>query len=315
MSTTPSTFKPYTVVGGAKDSRIIRHSCHLTILILNRHGIIYREQFLKSCELWDFADILCVEGPRLSYDLESQSEKFPRVRFLLLKEDLNTGGRINMGMEESRSKCVLVVWSDMRITDLNPDIVRRIEEENRLCTVPHLRTERGETVPSLFLPVFERGGFRAVPWKSFTTGSKTLYPFDFCGLYNREKFRAGGGYDPQISNPYWQKLDFGLRNILWGEEIVGDTAMHYSYQGDIIPEDNTPDAGYKVFYLKNLAVKHTHDIGCLPFYRFPGYALRSDTGPVYSFKEFLEARRWVKQHASRFLSDVRTISSQWEVSE
>ena len=38
-----------------------------------------------------------------------------------------------------------------------------------------------------------------------------------------------GGFDPGLANPYWQKLDFGFRAWLWGEEIRVAQALKVSY--------------------------------------------------------------------------------------
>ena len=125
-------------------------------------------------------------------------------------------------------------------------------------------------------------------------------------------FVTNGGYDKDISNPYWQKMDFGFRVFLWDEKIESDTSLMLKYLGEVATEDNTPDAGYKKFYLKNIAVKSRQGMGVLPFYRFPGYMIRSDTGPIYSLKEFKTVRKWIKMNASRFKHDSKSITAFWE---
>ena len=53
----------------------------------------------------------------------------------------------------------------------------------------------------------------------------------------------------------------------------------------------------------------------LPWSGFLPYATRSDTGPLYSFKEFREARRWVEGQQSRFRKDAVQLIAQWNIPE
>jgi hypothetical protein len=152
-----------------------------------------------------------------------------------------------------------------------------------------------------------------VPWQSVEAEMKSLFPFDFCGVYDRDKFLLIGGYDPEIGNPYWQKMDFGFRAFLWGEQIVCDTNLEVGYMGDVPLENSTPDTSYKVFYLKNIAVKYKNSFGVLPFRRCLPYMFHSDTGPLYSLKEFLTVRKWVKENRMRFKRDSRDLVGRWEV--
>jgi hypothetical protein len=321
MNTIPSIFKrprvPYTVVGGYKQDRIRKYSSLITVLLLNRRGKFYRDEFLEKFKDLPHVDLLCMEGPDPPYDIEERSRRFPAIRFLLVKGEVPEGERINLGMEESRSRYVFVAWSDMRLTEsaVSTRLAARLDKTGNLCTVPILKTGRGELVPSIQVPALIGGILKVVPWSTVKDGTMSLFPFDFCGIYDRERFLRSGGFDPQISNSYWQKMDFGFRCFMWGEKIVCDTAIQVSYQDGVIAEDSTPDGGYKLFYLKNVAVVYKKGRGILPWYRLPGYALRSDTGPLYALKEFFSIRRWVKDNHQRFKADSRAVASIWEVVE
>ena len=69
---------PYTVVGGTRKDRIRKYSARLTVLILSRLGRLYKEDFLEELGGLEHADVLCVEGPGRTYDLEGRARKFPR---------------------------------------------------------------------------------------------------------------------------------------------------------------------------------------------------------------------------------------------
>ncbi len=325
MNTTPTISDrhriPYTVVTGQRETRILKKPPPLTILLLNRVGKFNREEFLSENENLGFAEILCVEGPDSSYDIESRAKRFPSVRFLLLKEDVSTGDQINLGFQEVRSEKVLVIWSDMKIArrSLKEETIQRIAEKSGLCAVPLIKDMKSVPVPTIHVPAFVGRKLKIVPWESIVDGMLSIFPFDYCGIYDVGRYHLVGGYDPAIVNPYWQKMDFGFRAHMWGERIACNTSLELSYSGEVIPEDNTPDASYKVFYLKNIALKlgriQDRPIGKLPWYKFFVYMMHSDTGPIYSFKEFLSVRSWIRANRERFVQDSRSLVAGWAVSE
>jgi hypothetical protein len=305
------------VVGGTRKGRIRKYSARLTVLILSRLGRLYKEDFLEELGSLDRADVLCVEGPGRTYDLEARARKFPTVRFLLLEEDVTVGEKINLGVEESASPYVFVVWSDMRIprSTIGVELMERLGSAVELCRVPLLKSGKGDIIPSLQVPGFLGKELKVVPWKTVTEGSRSLFPFDYCGIYDRERFVLLGGYDAEILSPYWQKMDFGFRSCLWGEKIIYDPSIALSYLVEIPSDNTTPDAGYKPFYLKNLAVRHRRGGAVLPWLRFPAYMVRSDTGPLYAWKEFRAAGRWVRRHRHRYVMDGRALVTNWKQPE
>jgi hypothetical protein len=307
----------YTVVGGQKEDRILKYSSKFSILLLNRGGKFYRDDFLDDISSLDFAEILCMDGPGTSYDFDVRTKKYPRVKFLLLKDEMTIGEKINLGINEARARFILVIWSDMKIhNSLNLNrIVQKTETDNTICMVPLLKTRKMEQIPSMHLPIIVKRKFKVMPWNMIKDSMKSLYPFDYCGIYNKEKFTLLKGFDSKINNPYWQKLDFGFRSYMWGEKITGNTSFLISYINDEIFENNTPDASYKLFYLKNIAVKYKKSKGRLPLLRYFKYMLSSDTGPISSLKEFLLTRDWVKGNANRFKMDSRSVISTWQIPE
>jgi len=119
-------------------------------------------------------------------------------------------------------------------------------------------------------------------------------------------------YDPEILNPYWQKLDFGFRAHMWGEQLLCSTSLRIRYLGEHEAEDTTPDESYGRFYLKNLAVRFDSDAGSLPLSRFLSYAGKRGGSPIARIKEFREASEWVKTHRFRFCRDARSVTELWE---
>jgi hypothetical protein len=210
-----------------------------------------------------------------------------------------------------------VLWTDMGLSGMQglQLLAARVEESDWLCAVPALRNPGGEPVPTIQVPTLIRGRLQVIPWPPKHSGTRSLFPFDYCGLYNKARFQLTGGFDTWMTTPYWQKLDFGLRSSLWGESILGDASFRLSYAVDQSPEDSTPDWSYKLFYLKNMAVRFDGEMGVLPGSRFPAYALRSGSGLVDAWKEFKEVQAWVRENRFRFKSDVPSLVAHWEIPE
>ncbi|UCF99072.1 MAG: hypothetical protein JSV89_05925 [Spirochaetaceae bacterium] len=331
MSTTASIFKkrkvPYTVIGGSKVDRIRKSQAPLAVLLLNRGSRFYRQEKLQDLQDAGIGEIICVEGPRISYDIEPLSREFPEIRFLLLQEQASAGERINIGIEEARARLVFVLWSDMEFANGATEgkgrgraedwssFLEQIEEKQILCTVPRLFNSEDQEVPCLQVPALIKGKLKVMPWKVVQEGMPSLFPFDYCGIYHRNRFGLSGGYDAWMSNPYWQKLDFGLRAFLWGEHILCRRDMVVRYCGDPVTEDSSPDISYKLFFLKNMGVRFNGEMGILPVSKRFAYCLRSDSNWLEARNEFKEVQLWVHQNRYRFKSDVQSLVNHWEIPE
>jgi len=143
-------------------------------------------------------------------------------------------------------------------------------------------------------------------------GTRSLFPFDYCGIYSRERFVLTGGFDGGIVNPYWQKLDFGFRSWLWGEEIRIASALKVAYDAAPSVEDATPDSGYARFWLKNLAPLFRGDSSWIPGNRFWTYLKCRPAGLFSALSEFRAAREWVGINKYRFKGDAAGLVDLWD---
>lgn len=317
MSTIPTTPSDpavsYTVVGGQK-ARSYPEGLQVSVVLLNRGNRLYRAQLLVDLERIGFESILSIETGPETPDVESLSGRFPRVRFLFLKEEITPGERINLGIRESPGPFVFVLWNDQKLSTaaLSSRFFERLSEQDVLCTAPFFVSRDGEPMPTLLAPAFEGSGLRVLSLIPQKDGDKTLFPFDGCGIYSRERFIRLGGYDGALTDPWWQKMDFGFRAWLWGEEIRMAQALRMSYEGVPPTEDTTPGASYGVFHLKNLAVRVREDSGMLPLGAFFPYLLKAARDPFRAASEFREAREWVHIHRYRFRWDARSVVDLWE---
>lgn len=305
---------PYTVVGGPRWDRIRKYPFRLTVLVMARGDRLFRSELLRDLASRDIGEVIWVEGAVPSSDVDSLSRDFPDVRFLLVKAPCTIGERINIAVAEARAPLVLCLWSDTRVSAFPLAVLESLAKSAAACALPVLRNAQGEPIPSWQSPAGRIRRFAPRFRTPSEEGENCLFPFDYCGLYAREKFSQLGGFDPRISNPYWQKLDFGLRCWLWGERIVGTKRMTVVYTGAPPSDDTTPDEGYKTFFLKSLAVRIRKEMGVLPWWGLVEYMMRSDTGPLYAIKEFRAARSWVRTHKFRFRREPREIVERWEAS-
>ena len=321
MSTIHTTTKrsrlPYTVVGGGRLDTRKQFPVNLTLLILSRGSRIYRGELLNQIAKLGIPEVLYLEGPGESYEIETLSVRHPKVRFLLLHEPASPGERINIGIEEAHGRFVLVLWDDVKIAAplVSNRFMERVEELDILCTAPLLQNERRETLPTVEAPAYNRGKLELVELAPAADRVDTLFPFDYMGIYGKERFEKTGGYDPDIANPHWQKLDFGFRSYMWGERIECAASFRLQYLFEPPSEDETPDEGYKLFYLKNLALRYNGDSAVLPPARFLRYAVVSDSGFFESLSEFKEVRKWTDINKYRFTQDARSVTELWEIPE
>lgn len=316
MSITPSTIDsaavPYTVVGGFGSERGDNPRWPVTVVILNRAGRFNRLQLVEQLARYDFSEILCIESGSVNMDIEQQCRAHPRLRFMLLGEERDTGTCLNLAIVEARSPYVLVLWSDLSLMPFIDHAFADILQQKVLCTVPLVRSPRGEVVPSLAMPAEQRNSLKIIHAVPSQTHQASLYPFDYLGIYHRELFIQSQGFDQNICNPFWQKMDFGYRAWLWGNRIEGSTDIRLQSSLDLLSEDSTPDGDYARFYLKNLLPRFTGDQAGLPAGRFFAFRRVSSRGIFSAWKEFQVIREWVADNAYRFKHDARYIAELWE---
>jgi len=318
MNTIPTTLDagavPYTVVGGGASAPGGGPAGRVSVVLLNRGSRFYREDAFRELKRAGFSSILSVEPRPGSPDLESPSPREAGVRFMILSEPASVGVQVNLAIRESAGPWVFVLWSDMALSAqvLSSRFFDRLAERDILCRTPLFLGKGGEVLPSAATPALHKSSLKVLRLGSAKDGAKSLFPLDFAGIYSKEKFVLTGGFDPLIGNPYWQKLDFGFRSWLWGEEIRVSQALKLSYTGSPNVEDETPDEYYKWFWLKNLAPSFRGDSASIPRSRLWAYLRRRGKGPSSALAEFRAARDWVRLNRFRFRSDAPSLVDLWE---
>jgi len=324
MNTIPTTFNEalpsYTVIGG----RERLGASGLSAVLLNRGRRFARRSIFHDMKKAGFDIVVSVEPPPAQYDIDELSAQFPFVRFVLLKTHLSLGEQINLAMSEVDTPLLFVLWNNMRLVSGGGAyrMAERLSSHEqdpdgqdgafrRLCTVPLMQSARFETLPTLRVPVLPRKKEYTRGLSPSQEGSRSLYPVDGVGIYDRRRFIQIGGFDGALKSAYWQLMDFGFRAHLWGEEISATQMMKVSYETDPPPEDTSVGGDYRRFYLKNIAPIFRKDSAHLPLRRFPSFLLQSREGLFDACKNFSEGRRWVHANRFRWRCDPRTIASLW----
>ncbi len=296
------------VEGIPSDARI---PCSL--VLLNRGSNHYRQQTIDSLQKVGFAEIISVENSSLSYNLEDFALRHPLVKFIVPQENLTIGDMINIGITECKCEQVLVIWNDIHI-NLNmftPQLYTKLVSENILCVSPHLQSANHQSLPIEMVPSIEKGRFAISPSTALRDNERTAYPFDFIGLYNRQKFMQLGGFDYTISTAYWQNLDFSLRAWLWGEEIRLSSSFKLKYEDESPLENSTADFTQLRFYLKNCAPSFYNDYSYIPISRYFSFVKQFPGTPFVALKMFKDARKWVRINRYRFKMDVVSLVKNW----
>ncbi len=317
MSTIPSTFNQevpsYTVIGRGERAG----TTGITAVLLSRGGRYLRRSLFQDLEKAGFDFVISVETGKESYDIEELSQRYPFAQFLLLRESASPGEQINIAAMEVRTPLFFVLWNDVRFVQSGGAgrIADRLLQNNMLCTVPVLQNSHYEPLPTLMVPALYRGSIKTIPFIPVKEGSLSLYPFDGVGIYNTEKFIKLTGYDPTLTSPYWQLMDFGFRAHLWGERIAASQLVKVLYDGNLAPQDTSIHPDYRRFYLKNIAPLFRGDTAHLPWRRFFHYLFKSGEGWKLALENFRDARSWVELYKYRFRLDARQLTELWEDAE
>ena len=320
MNSTPITSEEgmstrYTLVSGS--SREVSTFQGISVIVLNRGGKPFKSGLLSQLYDLKLREIISVETSRQIFDMEGLASRYDNLKFLMVSETISIGERINIAVKEAAGSHVLVFWNDMnlQIKSQAERFFKQALEGDFLCRVPLLMNTAKETIPTRFSPGFSHKKLEVFSLGAVINKTPTLYPFDYCGIYHRQKFLLSGGYDSRFKNPYWQKLDFGFRVFLWGERIETGTAIKLNYLGDIPRENTTRDSDYRRFFLKNLALKFHGDSCSLPFSHFLQFLFQSRSSAVTAYREYKEIRNWVEENGLRFKSDPFNMTELWEMEE
>ncbi len=284
------------------------------IILLNRSSRLLRRDYLLELIEAGFSEIVSVEKADDAYTVESLSIEFRQVRFILIEESFSVGESINLAMTYLQSERAIVLWSTMGVPRGMERALEILRNNPRCaCVAPLLRGERNDPLPTMHAPAFHNRTLRILDLPVRGSTGKTIYPFDYVGLYDRTAFQRSGGYDPGISHPYWQRLDFGFRLYLTGGDIPLVPSFRIVYKSLPDPEDRTINRSYARFFARNLAIKLTPQGVRISRAATIRFALRSRMGVPASIRVFRSAATWLALNGRDIKMDPRDLVEQWGV--
>ena len=313
MNTTALTSDPtYTVLGSGDIESASFDG--ISVALLSRGGKPFRKDQIQKLRNLKVREIISVEENSCGLDGSLTSGE-SSLKCISTHGPMTPGEQINIAVREASGSHVLVMWDDMELQIMGKTgrLFDMAAKQTEICSIPVLMNSRKESIPIRLAPLFSRKKLEVVPLGAVKNGTPTLYPFDYCGIYNKKKFLLSEGFDPAMASPYWQKLDFGLRSFLWGEKIICYTGIKIAYLNDIPREDSSIDGSYGRFFLKNLALQFKGDSCRLPLSRILSFHFQSGMSLFQSLKDYREAVSWVTKNKYRFRMDPFSLTELWEL--
>lgn len=318
MNTTLSTSKflrsPYTVIGAG---RTLSKKAHypISVVILNHGQRVDKESQYLELEQSGFQEVISVEPPESFYEVEAFARRFSHMKFIVPTTKLTTGECINLAVEEAISPLVLVLWNQIHIPPISfsSKMIKRALESGLCCTIPSLYNRRSEGIMMIHQPIFyKKRRLKVIPSLPNQQTLYSLFPHDYCGLYNKKVFQYMGGFDHHFKSDYWQLLDFGLRTYMWGSKIKCDLTFRLNYLQEAEPIDQSLNSDYALFYLKNLAVRIKNKNAYLPIVRYFSFRRHLDSKEGNSWTRYKEIRNWVYQNRLRYTQNAMSVVHHWE---
>lgn len=318
MSFTPITSnfssKTYTVIGD-KFFSINSDSIPISIVILNRGPRIYRESQFLELQNTKFSEILSVEPPDSFYEIESFTKRFEKVRFIVPNKELSIGESINLAIDEAHNPWVLVLWNNMSIphASLAKNLFQRVLASDSCFISPFLCNHRNEVIPSICQPaLYKKNRLKTIYQNPGIQNNKSIFPFDFCGFYNKSVFKEIGGFDITYKSSYWQLLDFGFRAYMWGRESSCELSFRLLYIEDIEPLNTSINREYAIFFNKNLAIRIKKGRAYLPVIRFLGFNRKVKYSTKKSWVQFCQLRKFVHDNRLRYKKTAYKVVDDWQ---
>src|SRR5574344_682992 len=315
MNTIPVTFDENqinrTIIGG--QTEIKKDSLNISVILLNSSSSNFRLNLFENLMSCNFQSIVSIENNAENYSIDDISKAFPAVKFIIPLENSTLGELINIAMSEVQSDFVLVLSDNLYIPSgvILPHLAERLVKDDIFCLVPRLLDKNQNTITNQYRPNAEKTHFEIDTSSVTSDGIKTLYPYDYIGIYNRKKLIQLGGFAYSIRTPFWQILDLFVRSWLWGEETHITTLLKFSYFEDYPLEDRTITYDYLRYYLKNELPKYKNDHGVIPNSAFYKFIRNSSCGYLEARRQFKDAQNWVDKNKYKYKMDLKMLIENW----
>lgn len=287
-----------------------------SVFILNRSGSMVSDTIFENVLSLNFKSVFAFLNNNKATD--NIVSKYPSIKFIKTLEKVSVGEMINICASESNSKFFIVLWTDTIIIGQGfiTSMLNQLLDEKTLCTVPNVFSSKMESLPNLTVPSFnENRIFKVQRLQNIKSETQTLYPLDYIGIYDRQKFIDIAGFDYTIKNNYWQLLDFSLRAWLYDYRICIAPSFRVQYIADAPVENTSADSDYRIFFLKNLAFalkqSENNTEAYIPNTMFLTYLKKSGQRFFAGLKTFKAAKSWVAVNSDRLKKTTLQLIEQW----
>ncbi|MDA3851552.1 MAG: hypothetical protein PF447_09795 [Spirochaetaceae bacterium] len=318
MNTTAITFErnnlEYTFMSGNQEDRSLLKPSGLSILLMNRGDKPFRKDLLHQLSQLGTREIISVETSKNRINPEELQRELPLVKLLFFQSKAHWGEMINIGIKESLGEFVFLIWNDMDINSysISSRVFSKIEERQDFCTLPWLYDQKGELYPSRFLPSYGKDKqLKMLPLPPEEELPRSLFPLDYVGIYQRDKFLRAGGYDGNIKSSYWQLMDLGFRAAMGNQRIAFHSALKVHCKEEIPSLNISVDQDYIQFYLKTLALKIRNGQARLPISHLFSLWFKTPLSFRQSVSRIKEIRRWVKAKQYHFCFEAMDLINHW----
>ena len=317
MNTISSTFDENlcncTILGSCANNASSKYP--VSVLLLNRNAGNFKFEIFENLLESGFSSIISIESPKDNFKVVDYSKKYPQIQFVIPEKKMPVGDLINLGMSFCQTRYLLVLWDDIAVKNpvFSDAFMEKFYQSESLCVSPLLSNSRFQNLFVRMTPAIEKFNFSVKTEPCSMDFCKTLYPFDYVGLYDCKKFASVGGFDSSITSDYWQLLDFALRSWLWGEDFRISTMFRLSYLNNEAICDQTIDDSYFRFFLKSVAPCMKIDCAYLPIRTFVTFHRNSNYSFGPALSEFFYVKKWVSKNKFRFRTDLRNLIENWDL--
>lgn len=326
MNIIPSTSKsslyefaePYSIVGGDTLDLSQKDQLGISIILPSSDSSPLNEQLFDTLSQIDVREILAVISNPYPRDLIPLTRYYSKLRFILLTQESNIGLQLNIAFGESLSEHCLVIDKNMELDagNFHPNFLETMSEQTQLCTAPLWQDSEEEILPTVLGPLVSKGGvFHAQPVSPGKGKTPTLFPWEYCALYQKRKHRAIGGFDSLIQENWWQMLEYGMRAWLWGESITTLPEWIVKLAGEWPPLNTSLGPGYRRFYFKTLATRWMGGEARLMRNSLRTYMRDSGDYSMSIRAEWKKIRQWVRQNRYRYTMDAKSLTESWQWDE
>ena len=290
---------------------------NISVIMLIDGGTHFKVNAFDNLLSCNFDSIIAIEKRNDTFSIEEIAKRYPKVKFIIPKEETTEGEMINLAMGEITSEYVLVLKDTLNIPQnmINKNLAQKLIQKGDYCIVPRLLDKNKNGLSTHYNPCAEKSHFVIDSSFVVSEGVQTLYPFDFIALYNRKKFIRLGGFDYTIKSPYWQNLDLALRSWLFDERTTLTTMLQFSYVDEVPLEDRTVNIDYLRYYLKNEVPRINNGEGYLKHGSFFKFYKQSTCGYMEARRQYKCAKEWVKANKYRFKNDLMGFIQGWSQSD